>query len=194
MIVLPNSYDVGQEGELRIFTHISKTLIEKKTWFYAFYNLNTPYMEKIGPRQIDMFFITCYGLLVIEAKNYRGEIIGDINDSFFWHNNNRVQNPYYQNSFHIKALSELLEIDEGFFKNIAIFNDSFNSIHIIGGENKVFSLANFIYYLNQELDISISKVLGDSLAAKLRSKGFHYLCSEKGPSEYYKSLIKKTIK
>ncbi len=72
--------------------------------------------------QIDHVVVSKYGIFVIETKQYNGYIKGDKYDKYWvrYTKNNKYYylNPIRQNYGHIKAISELLNIDESKVFNI----------------------------------------------------------------------------
>ena len=82
-----------------------------------------------GSHQIDHIVISKYGLFVIEVKNYFGLITGDeYKDKWTQHlgkNKYYFNNPIHQNYGHIKALEEILQINnENFISVICISNQA----------------------------------------------------------------------
>lgn len=82
-----------------------------------------------GSHQIDHIVISKYGIFVIEMKNYFGLITGDeYKDKWVQHlgkNKYYFNNPIHQNYGHIKALEELLQLDnEKFISIICISNQA----------------------------------------------------------------------
>ena len=72
--------------------------------------------------QIDHVIVSCYGIFSIETKQYNGYITGSKYDkNWVRHINSKVLyyvNPIRQNYGHVKALSELLKLDEKKIFNI----------------------------------------------------------------------------
>lgn len=66
--------------------------------------------------QIDHIIVSKYGIFVIETKQYNGYIIGnDYDKKWTIKSGNKkyyINNPVHQNYGHIKAIKEVLEIDE----------------------------------------------------------------------------------
>ena len=67
----------------------------------------------LGTTQIDHIIVSCYGIFVIEVKNYKGWILGSENgrewtQSIYGHKS-RFMNPIHQNYGHVKAIEALLE-------------------------------------------------------------------------------------
>lgn len=75
-----------------------------------------------GTHQIDHIVISQYGIFVIETKNFYGLILGDeYKDKWTQHlgkNKYYFNNPIHQNYGHIKALEEILQLDEDKFVSI----------------------------------------------------------------------------
>lgn len=80
--------------------------------------------------QIDHIVLSKYGIFVIEMKNYYGLISGseykDKWTQYLGKNKFYFKNPIHQNYGHIKALSELLKIDESYFTSIICFSNQSN--------------------------------------------------------------------
>ena len=78
--------------------------------------------SNIGTHQIDHVIVSKYGIFSIETKQYSGYIVGSKYDSNWirYSGNKRYyySNPIRQNYGHVKALSELLKIDETKIHNI----------------------------------------------------------------------------
>lgn len=72
--------------------------------------------DDFGTHQIDHIVLSNYGIFVIETKNYYGLIKGRDHDKnwcqFLGKRKYYFLNPIHQNYGHIKALSNLLNLDE----------------------------------------------------------------------------------
>lgn len=77
--------------------------------------------------QIDHLIVSPYGIFVIEMKNYYGLISGtDNNDKWIQYlgkNKFYFKNPIHQNYGHVKALEELLDLDNKLFISIVCFSN-----------------------------------------------------------------------
>ena len=67
----------------------------------------------LSTTQVDHVIVSCYGIFVIEGKNYKGWILGSENgdkwtQSIYGHKN-QFMNPIHQNYGHVKAIEVLLE-------------------------------------------------------------------------------------
>ena len=83
-----------------------------------------------GTTQIDHIVVSKYGIFVLETKNYRGWITGS-EWSREWiknvyGNKYRFQNPLHQNFGHIKALEQILKIEDDKFVSIVVFTNRAN--------------------------------------------------------------------
>ena len=86
--------------------------------------LNDVFIETNGiTHQIDHVVVSSYGIFSIETKQYNGFITGNKYDkNWIRHagkNKYYYTNPIRQNYGHVKALSELLNIDESKIYNVA---------------------------------------------------------------------------
>lgn len=83
-----------------------------------------------GTHQIDHIVISKYGIFVIETKNYDGLIVGDeYKDKWIQYlgkNKYYFKNPIHQNYGHIKALKEILQLDESKFISIVCLSNRAN--------------------------------------------------------------------
>ncbi|KIM02922.1 MAG: nuclease [Sulfurovum sp. PC08-66] len=80
---------------------------------------------KDGTTQIDHIIVSIYGLFVIETKNMKGWIFGSQNQKSWTQkihkHTNTFQNPLHQNYKHIKALQDLLHLDDNQIFSIIVF-------------------------------------------------------------------------
>lgn len=88
---------------------------------------NITISDEKGIHQIDHIVVSKYGIFVIEMKNYYGLIRGneywDYWMQYVGKNKRTFKNPIYQNYGHIKALANLLNIDENKFFSIICFSN-----------------------------------------------------------------------
>ncbi len=107
----------GFMGEFWVKTELNKLPQDK----YIVLN-NVMIRSSKGSHQIDHIVISKYGIFVIEMKNYFGLITGDeYKDKWTQHlgkNKYYFNNPIHQNYGHIKALEELLQMDESKFISV----------------------------------------------------------------------------
>ena len=114
----------GFMGEFWVKTELNKLPKNK----YIVLN-NIMISSSKGTHQIDHIVISEYGIFVIEMKNYFGLITGDeYKDKWIQHlgkNKYYFNNPIHQNYGHIKALEELLQLDnKKFISVICISNQA----------------------------------------------------------------------
>ena len=83
--------------------------------------------DEKGTHQIDHIVLSKYGIFVIEMKNYYGLIIGNqYKEKWYQYlgkNKYTFHNPMYQNYGHIKALSNVLKLNEELFIPITCFSN-----------------------------------------------------------------------
>lgn len=83
--------------------------------------------DERGTHQIDHLVLSNFGIFVIEMKNYYGLIKGKDFDNkwcqYLGKTKNYFVNPIHQNYGHIKALSELLKLDEKYFVSVICFSN-----------------------------------------------------------------------
>ena len=107
----------GFMGEFWVKTELNK--LSKHS--YIILN-NIMIKSSTGTHQIDHIVISKFGIFVIETKNYYGLIIGDKYKAkwiqYIGKNKYYFNNPIHQNYGHIKALAEILNLDENKFISI----------------------------------------------------------------------------
>lgn len=109
-----------------------------------------------GTHQIDHLVLSKFGIFVIEMKNYYGLIKGKEFDNkwcqYLGKNKSYFINPIHQNYGHIKALSNLLKIDDKNFISIVCFS---NQVKLAVNCNTVVTQLD---YLNDEI-VSFNNLL-----------------------------------
>ena len=102
---------IGKAGEFYVKNQIKKLPKDK----YLIIN-NLMIVVNNVSYQIDHVIISPYGIFVIETKQYNGYITGSEYDKK-WKQNNKyyINNPIHQNYGHVKALQELLNIEDSKF-------------------------------------------------------------------------------
>lgn len=102
---------VGKAGEHHVRNELKKLPKDK-------YQIINDLMINVNnvSHQIDHIVISCYGIFVIETKQYNGYIVGNEYDKK-WKQNNKyyINNPIHQNYGHLKALEEILKLPEDKF-------------------------------------------------------------------------------
>lgn len=99
---------VGGAGEFHVKNELKKLPNDK------YLVLNDIMIEVDGKTsQIDHVVVSEFGIFVIETKQYNGYIVGNEYDKK-WKQNNKfyINNPIHQNYGHVKALQNLLKLDE----------------------------------------------------------------------------------
>ncbi len=102
---------IGYDGEFSLF----KCLLNNQMFEHAkiLTNLVIPTGVDNRTTEIDMLFITEYGIIVFEVKNYKGTIYGKPEDKYWTQyfrtvSNQKFVNPIKQNEYHIIALRKLV--------------------------------------------------------------------------------------
>lgn len=114
---------LGTIGERRIVRLLKRT----HTKGHILTNLYLPYRNSLT--EVDAVFISKRGIFVIESKNYKGRIYGDVNKRS-WIQLLRANDKYYfynpvkQNKSHTKAISKLVGIPEERFKPVVVFGNN----------------------------------------------------------------------
>ncbi len=109
--------------------------------------------------QIDHIVVSKYSIFVIETKNMSGWIFGNDNQKkwtqVIYENKINFQNPLHQNFWHVKALSNILNINEKYIHSIVVFvGDSEFKTEM---PNNVFDTAEFIDYIKSYRDSIFSE-------------------------------------
>lgn len=138
VLIIPTSSDKGSSGEKAV-AQILSVLPEPE---YTVLN-NVMLRSDFGLTQIDHIIVSLYGIFVIETKNYKGWITGgEYADNWtknMYRKKYSFRNPLKQNYAHIKALMNLLEVDnQEFFISIIAFSRN--------ADVKVVTSKNVIYY------------------------------------------------
>lgn len=112
---------IGKAGENLVASLLDQ--LENST-YKIFYNLILP--DNNGTTQIDYIITSQYGVFVLEVKTYAGSIYGKEKEPKWtqvlgYRFKYTFQNPLRQNYRHIKALSQILNLPEGFFHSVIFF-------------------------------------------------------------------------
>lgn len=97
----------GKHGEDKIYKIISRINDDGKI-------LRNIYLPTANNNfiEIDLLYITKFGICVIESKNYKGWIFGDENSKYWmqiiYNSKNKFFNPIMQNRIHINNLKKLV--------------------------------------------------------------------------------------
>jgi hypothetical protein len=110
----------GARGERRVNAALKKHLSEE---YHIITDLTLPSLGKTT--QIDHVIISRFGVFVIETKNMQGWIFGDANRSQWtqtiYRHKTQFQNPLRQNFKHIKAIQNVLNINQNYIHNLVVF-------------------------------------------------------------------------
>ena len=112
----------GFMGEFWVKTELNKLPKDKYVVFNDIFIKSTK-----GTHQIDHIVISKFGIFVVEMKNYDGLITGDeYKDKWTQHLGRKkyyFNNPIHQNYGHIKALQEVLNLEESNFVSIVCISN-----------------------------------------------------------------------
>ena len=175
----------GFMGEFWVKTELNKLPKDK----YIVLN-NIMIRSSKGTHQIDHIVVSKYGIFVIEMKNYYGLITGDeYKDKWTQHlgkNKYYFNNPIHQNYGHIKALEELLQMD----------NDKFISIICISNQANVKVTAKNVTqldFLNGLIKSYNTEIIDENLV-EIKNKIESGNISDKGARKEHIRNIKTTLK
>ena len=95
-------------GEFMV--NIMARLMLDKDEYHLIKNVTLPTED--GTTQIDHIIVSAYGIFVVETKNIKGWIFGNLNQRTWtqkiYNHSNKFQNPLHQNYKHVKTLESLL--------------------------------------------------------------------------------------
>lgn len=105
---------VGKAGEYHVKSELKKLPKEK----YLVLN-DVMVLSNNTTYQIDHVVVSEFGIFVIETKQYNGYIVGNEYDKK-WKQNNKfyINNPIHQNYGHVKALENILKLNNNKFISI----------------------------------------------------------------------------
>lgn len=129
--------------------------------------------------EIDLIYIHETGIYVIESKNYSGWIFGNENSRYWMQTfekgrKERLYNPIWQNSTHIKNLARFLKtIDLKHFKSIIVFSErcTLKKIEVMSNHIKVvnrYDLVKAVTTFIQSSDNVLSETLINDLYNSLK--------------------------
>ena len=130
--------------------------------------------------QIDHLIISQFGIFVIEMKNYYGLILGEEHRNkwvqYLGKNKSYFLNPIHQNYGHVKALEELLNLDNKYFIPIVCFsNQAKLKIETNGNVVPLDYLVSTIksyqnIMIESNLQVIINKIIDSNITDKAESK------------------------
>lgn len=112
---------IGLVGERAVRTGLRKRLGEQE--YCALHDVTLQIQDKTT--QIDHLVFSQYGVFVVETKNMKGWIYGGPRQRTWtqkiYRRNHKFQNPLFQNYGHVKAVSEVLGLDEDHIHSVVVF-------------------------------------------------------------------------
>jgi restriction system protein len=103
--------------QLGLWHHLDKEVYRR------FHDVIVP--ARNGTTQIDHVLVSCYGIFVVETKNYNGWIFGDEHAPHWtishYGKKFQFQNPLRQNFRHTQSLAEHLQLDPAKFRSVVFF-------------------------------------------------------------------------
>ena len=166
---------------------IGEDRIKFFTWFWMdkklyrpIHNIILPAPKGKGLTQVDHIFLSRFGIFVVEGKNMGGVIQGDVDDKYWTQKlkrEYRFKNPIKQNEYHIKALANLLGIDESEIKSIIVFS-GFGALrgsmpdYVLQGASFIWYMESFKddLYTDQQVDSFVRKIKQARIPKKLAKK------------------------
>jgi restriction system protein len=111
----------GARGERLVHNALTSVLNEQD--YRVLTDLILPVAD--GTTQIDHLVLSRFGIFVIETKNMSGWIFGGAEQQKWTQvqkrNKRRFQNPLRQNYAHVKAVQEILKVDQKVLHNFVVF-------------------------------------------------------------------------
>ncbi len=158
--------DKGLYGEFLTFLELEKLNIQKK----ILTNIYVP-KEDGKTTEIDLVMITETGIYVIESKNYSGWIFGSENNKNWTQTLPNKQkykflNPIWQNKGHIKALENVLELNnDKICKSYIVFSErcTLKDISVSDYNIKVLNRNNLTREINFDIMTSEKMIKLDNL-------------------------------
>lgn len=122
LAILNSSWFKGKLGELIVNYALKKAFQNKH--YHLITDVTLP--TENGTTQVDHILLSCYGIFVLETKNYKGWIFGHEHQKQWtqkiYKKNYKFQNPLHQNYKHIKTLEMALKLSSDHFYSIIIFS------------------------------------------------------------------------
>ena len=112
----------GWLGERKVSWGLRR--LNSKT-YRIFDDLYLPRSDGRGTTQVDHVVVSCFGVFVIETKNYKGWIFGNAKQKKWtqtiYRKKSSFQNPLHQNALHVRALEQFLGLEAASFHSIIFF-------------------------------------------------------------------------
>lgn len=172
----------GARGERRVHNALSSVLAEPD--YLVFSDLILPVAD--GTTQLDHLVLSRFGIFVIETKNMSGWIFGSA-DQAKWTQVQKggkrrsFQNPLRQNFAHVKAVQEILDIDQKVLHNFVVFTGSAEpktdmpenvawGLHALG---KLIGARKQLVLSEQQLSVVAKKLQGQALEDNSSARAEH---------------------
>lgn len=115
-------FNKGKIGELLVASRLRKGLPEGE--YEILNNIYLPIADG-ATTQIDHVVVSCFGVFVVETKNYTGWIFADAASKVWtqaiYHTKNTFQNPIRQNYRHVCAIADNLGIPKEYIRGVVAF-------------------------------------------------------------------------
>jgi hypothetical protein len=180
LIFVKTPFGKGLIGEILVNLTIYIRLDKQK--YHLFKNVTLP-TEK-GTTQIDHIIVSKYGIFVIETKNMKGWIFGNINQKTWtqkiYKYTNKFQNPLHQNYKHVKTLESILNIDKDkIFSIVTFVGDSTfktempDNVTYAGEFIEFIKSKNVKLFSEQEIKNIVSKIKSGRLTQTFKTQQTH---------------------
>lgn len=157
---------IGREGEY-FFNKIAKSCLNNDYFVLD----NIVLKAGHGTTQIDQIIVSKFGIFVVEIKNYKGWIFGDVDDTQWTqtltNGKYQFQNPLKQNYKHVKAVQSLLGFSDG-IKSLIVFSDSAEFKTQLAN-NVVIGEIAYINFIKKHRQILLSDYLINNAIKKLKT-------------------------
>lgn len=154
-----NTTNKGENGEKYVSNINNKHLNRKK--YFIFNNIMLKFKNG-KTTQIDHIIISKFGIFILETKNLSGKIFGHEREKewsyFLAGKEYPIKNPLHQNFKHLKAVEEVLDVNEKDLKSIIVFigsGDYMSSIeNVFNDESYINYIRSFKEEIYSEDDVS----------------------------------------
>jgi hypothetical protein len=120
-LILRSAWFKGKLGEFKV--NVGVTLLLDRKIYRLIKNVTLPVGGETT--QIDHLVVSSYGIFVIETKNIKGWIFGQLNQAqwtqVIYRFKQKFQNPLLQNNMHVKAVRDLLGLEHDQVHNVVVF-------------------------------------------------------------------------
>lgn len=166
-VVLKSPWFKGVMGEL-IVNLSAKHLLDQNR-YRLIKNVTLPAGD--GTTQIDHVIVSVYGVFVVETKNMKGWIFGGQHQKqwtqkIFKHAS-KFQNPLHQNYKHVKALEQLLGLEESQLHSVVVFIG--NSTFKTPMPDNVTRGFGYVGYIKSKTEPVIAEAQVDEIVSQIES-------------------------